>query len=58
MFLKGVPLEVAWFDRGSVCVQLYQTETNLASKVVEPTYTPIFAPHVIVCSTQGLWCVA
>lgn len=57
-FLKGVPLGVAWFGRGSVCVQLYQTETNLASKVAEPTCTPIFLPPcVIFCSigTCGAW---
>ena len=53
-FLKGVPLGVAWFGRGSVCVQPHQTETNLASKVVEPTCTPIFFPPVWSSALSGL----
>ena len=37
-----------------MCVQLYQTETSLASKVVEPTYTPVFFPPCDLLLYSGL----
>lgn len=55
--LKGTHLGVDWLGQGFVCVQLYQVEANLVSEVAEPTYTPIFSPRTIFCSTSDFRCV-
>lgn len=58
-FLKGVPLGVAWFGRGSVCVQPHQTGAQpWPPKWLNPApHSQALFPRVVFCSigTCGAW---